>query len=60
MRDKAIKTKSPVMLNPIPAKDRFIIHQFFSKDPKFKTQSVGDGNLKRDKDFPPEKREEKA
>ncbi|RLA64819.1 MAG: hypothetical protein DRQ88_01530 [Epsilonproteobacteria bacterium] len=52
MRDKAIKTKSPVILNPMAAKDRFIIHQFFSKDPKFKTQSIGDGNLKKIKIIP--------
>ncbi|TDJ06439.1 MAG: DEAD/DEAH box helicase [Deltaproteobacteria bacterium] len=52
MRDKAIKTKAPVILNAMPAKDRFIIHQFFSKDPKFKTQSVGEGNLKKIKIMP--------
>ena len=47
MGDKVIKTKAPVMLNAMPAKDRFIIHQFFSKDPKFTTKSVGEGNLKK-------------
>jgi superfamily II DNA/RNA helicase len=52
MRDKAIKTKAPVMLNAMPAKDRFIIHQFFSKDPKFTTKSVGEGNLKKIKISP--------
>jgi len=52
MRDKAIKTKAPVLLNAMPAKDRFIIHQFFSKDPKFKTQSVGEGDLKKIKITP--------
>ena len=52
MRDKAIKSKTTIILNAMPAKDRFIIHQFFSKDPKFTTQSVGDGNLKKIKITP--------
>jgi predicted RNA-binding protein Jag len=47
MREKVLAGKKSVTLNSMSPAERRIIHQFFSKDDKVKTTSVGDGHYKK-------------
>ncbi len=46
-KSKVERDNKAVLLKPLTAADRRIVHQFISEDPKFKTTSIGDGRLKR-------------
>lgn len=47
LSEKAKKTKKPVSLNPLSAKDRKTVHMALKSDKDVQTKSTGDGPLKR-------------
>jgi spoIIIJ-associated protein len=47
MAERARYFKSSIELDPMPAFDRRIIHEYLSTATDLKTESVGDGNKRR-------------
>jgi ATP-dependent RNA helicase RhlE len=47
MKKKVLDTKKPVLLKTLSSPERRIVHQHVTKDPKFQTQSIGEGRFKR-------------
>ncbi len=52
MKEKSLRSKAPVFIQPLGPKQRYVIHQFFSADPNFQTVSIGQGYLKKIKVIP--------
>ena len=46
MRKKVLESNDEVLLKPLNASDRRIIHQFFQDDAKIQSSSIGDGRFK--------------
>lgn len=51
LKKSVVSKKKPVFFHPLSAKNRKIIHEFFSKDEQLETLSVGYGDFKKIKLF---------
>ena len=47
VRKKVLERKKPVFMKPLSAKDRRIVHQWFSEDGRFETCAIGEGYYKK-------------
>lgn len=58
MADKVVQRKSPMVLEPMSPADRYIVHQFLSKDKRVSTSSLGNGHYKKIRIMPGGKRKD--
>lgn len=47
LKDQVLKKKKPAYFRALPPRERKIVHQYFSEDKRFRTNSVGDGMFKK-------------
>lgn len=47
MKKKVLDTKKAILLKSMNPAERRIVHQYISEDPKFKSNSIGDGRFKK-------------